>query len=117
MEPIVSKTGKNGIKMKFKVASGEYANRVLFFNFYIGGPADKVTQITQSTGKAMLVAVKAPAELIAQGDISFIVGKDITIGVKVQPAVGPYAEKNEYSYCKEYIADKEKYTPSSEFGF
>lgn len=117
VDNVMSKSGKHGVKMKFKVASGEHANRILFFTFYIGAPNDQLTKITQGIGKAMLEAVHAPSEVVKMGTSTYLVGKDIMIGVKIAPGIGDYPEKNEYSYCKEYSANPNTLTPSSEFGF
>ncbi len=93
------------IKVKFEVASGEYAGRLLWQNFNINNPSEKAQKI----GRQQLVAWATACGRPDADDTDKLLDKKFRAEVSIEPGSNGYKDSNR---IKSFLFNRENEAPA-----
>jgi hypothetical protein len=89
-EKTTSKGDGSYIKVKFEVAKGEYAGRLLWQNFNINNPSEKA----QSIGRQQMVSWATACGKADADDTDKLLDKPFRAAVSIEKGTGGYSDSN-----------------------
>lgn len=120
-DTIVSKTdykiadsGRETIELQFKIINGAYVGRLIFASITMAQPLNPNLPIDEaetkrnqalSIGEKTLNSLMTAVDLAILDDTNDFLNKKVTVEVKVTPARGEYAERNDIVRFHEYTGD------------
>lgn len=105
-EKQTSKGDGSYIKVKFEVAKGEYAGRLLWQNFNINNPSEKAQRI----GRQQLVAWATACGKPDADDTDKLLEKPFRAAVSIEKGTGGYSDSNR---IKAFLFDQEESAPAA----
>ena len=98
---VVPTKKKDGTRMnlQFKIIDGEFKGRIIFAGYNIDNPNQTAVEISRKEVKSLCDAIGKPDGIT---DTNQLHGIPLQIKLKITPASGSYAEKNEISYYEPY---------------
>ena len=96
--PTKNKQGTR-LNLQFKIIDGDFKGRIVFGGYNIANPSEQAVEISRKELKSLSDSVGLPDGFT---DTNQLHGKPLRIKLKITPADGQYAEKNEITYYEPY---------------